>query len=93
MKRTNTFVSIVQKAVSAATPVTSEPPHIRARHEAENADKLYRVAVRKLDRQRLGLEEKTEETLKALQRWELDRLRAVDTGQCFDYLVYLLSSC
>jgi hypothetical protein len=81
MKRTNTFVSIVQKAVSAATPATSEAPHVRARIEAENADTLYRVAVRKLDRQRLGLEEKIEETFKALQRWEMDRLRAVSTGQ------------
>jgi len=35
--------------------------------------------VRKLDRQRLGLEERVEETLKSLQKWELDRLRAVKT--------------
>lgn len=85
MKRTNTFVSIVQKAVSATSPAASEPPHVRARLEAENADKLYRVAVRKLDRQRLGLEEKIEETLKALQRWEMDRLRAVNTGRFSRY--------
>ncbi|KAF8584019.1 hypothetical protein K439DRAFT_1653298 [Ramaria rubella] len=79
LKRTNTFVSIVQKAVNVATPTTSEPLHIRVRHEAENSDRVYRVAVRKLDRQRLGLEEKIEETLKAMQRWEMDRLRTVKT--------------
>ena len=37
--------------------------------------------MRKLDRQRLGLEERVEETLKTLQKWELDRLRAVKTGE------------
>ena len=92
IKRTNTFVSIVSRAVSAANSGASgEPPHIRARHEAEDADKIYRVAVRKLDRQRLGLEEKIEETLKALQRWELDRLRAVKTGLFFCLLIPVYS--
>jgi len=33
-----------------------------------------------LDRQRLGLEEKIEDTLKTLQRWETERLRAVKTA-------------
>lgn len=60
--------------------MTSESFHVRARNEAEIADKLYRVAVRKLDRQRLGLEEKIEETLQALQKWEMDRLRSVNMG-------------
>ena len=53
---------------------------IRARREAEQADQEYRVAIRKLDRQRLGLEERIEDVLKTLQKWELDRLRAVKTG-------------
>ncbi|KAF8511843.1 hypothetical protein BU17DRAFT_96904 [Hysterangium stoloniferum] len=78
MKRTSNLVSIVQKAVTAAS--NAEPLHIRARHDAEDADKVYRVAVRKLDRQRLGLEEKIEDTLKTLQRWETERLRAVKTA-------------
>lgn len=77
MKRSNTLVSIVSKAIVDGRQ--SEPFHIRARAEAEAADKAYRVAVRKLDRQRLGLAERLEETLKTLQKWELDRLRAVKT--------------
>jgi len=35
--------------------------------------------VRKLDRQRLGLEEHIEDALKNLQRWEADRLQSVKT--------------
>nr|VWO94596.1 Ribonuclease 3 (EC (Ribonuclease III) (RNase III) [Ganoderma boninense] len=73
--RTGGFASLVSKAFSAS----GEPVHVRARREADNADKEYRTAVRKLDRQRLGLEERMEETLKTLQKWELDRLRAVKT--------------
>ncbi|KAF8920600.1 hypothetical protein CPB85DRAFT_495616 [Mucidula mucida] len=76
-KRTNTLVSIVSKALQVNQ--NGEQPHVRARHEAEEADKTYRLAIRKLDRQRLGLEERLEETLKTLQRWELERLRAVKT--------------
>ncbi|KAI0923819.1 hypothetical protein AcV5_009263 [Taiwanofungus camphoratus] len=75
-KRTTTFASLVSKALNANG---TEPAHIRARRDAEVADKEYRVAVRKLDRQRLGLEERIEETLKTLQKWEVDRLRAVKT--------------
>lgn len=57
-----------------------EPAYLKLRHEAEQADDVYRLAVRKLDRQRLGLEERLEDTLKTLQRWETERLRAVKTG-------------
>jgi hypothetical protein len=38
------------------------------RLDADAADREYRIAVRKLDRQRLGLEERIEDTLKVLQR-------------------------
>lgn len=75
--RTSGLASLVSKAFAAS----GEPAHVRARREAETADKDYRVAVRKLDRQRLGLEERIEDTLKTLQKWELDRLRAVKSGQ------------
>ncbi|TFY64373.1 hypothetical protein EVJ58_g2657 [Rhodofomes roseus] len=75
--RTTTFASLVSKALN--TNGSAEPLHIRTRREADAADREYRVAVRKLDRQRLGLEERVEETLKTLQKWELDRLRAVKT--------------
>ncbi|KAJ6591706.1 hypothetical protein DFH09DRAFT_182307 [Mycena vulgaris] len=76
IKRTNTFVSLVSKALSNQN---AEPAYIKARNEAEEADHVFRVATRKLDRQRLGLEERIEETLKMLQRWEIERLRAVKT--------------
>lgn len=83
LKRTNNFVSLVSKALQVNS--NGEPPHIRLRQEAEDADTTYRVAVRRLDRQRLGLEERIEDTLKKLQRWELERLRAVKTGT-FEYI-------
>jgi hypothetical protein len=72
-------VNVVTKALNSNAQ--TEPAHIRLRGEAEEADKIYRVAVRKLDRQRLGLEERIEETLKTLQRGEMERLRAVKTGK------------
>lgn len=78
--RTTTIASLVSKALNANGNGNNEPPHIRARREADTADRDYRITVRKLDRQRLGLEERVEETLKTLQKWELDRLRAVKTG-------------
>ncbi|KAF5388647.1 hypothetical protein D9757_004791 [Collybiopsis confluens] len=77
LKRTNTFFNVVTKALN--TNQSSEPVYLKARHDAEDADKAYRVAVRQLDRQRLGLEERLEDTLKTLQRWELERLRAIKT--------------
>ncbi|PFH51886.1 hypothetical protein AMATHDRAFT_58092 [Amanita thiersii Skay4041] len=77
IKRTNNFVNLVSKALN--NNPNGEPAYLRARHEAEEADKAYRVAVRKLDRHRLALEERLEETLKTLQRWEMERLRAVKT--------------
>ncbi|KZV71565.1 hypothetical protein PENSPDRAFT_734057 [Peniophora sp. CONT] len=74
-KRSNKFLNVVSKALTN----DKEPPHVRARIEAEAADRTYRIAIRKLDRQRLGLEERIEEALKNLQRMEMDRLRAVKT--------------
>ena len=79
-KRTANFASLVTKALN--TNPTGEAPYVRARREAEAADQEYRTAVRSLDRQRLGLEERIEDALKRLQQWELDRLRAVKTGEC-----------
>ncbi|KAJ6621349.1 hypothetical protein B0H10DRAFT_2432380 [Mycena sp. CBHHK59/15] len=76
IKRTNTFVNLVSKALSTQN---AESAYMKARHEADDADNAFRVATRKLDRQRLGLEERIEETLKMLQRWEIERLRAVKT--------------
>jgi hypothetical protein len=77
LKRSGTFVNMVTKAINAQN--SNDPPHIRARQEADAADQAYRTGVRKLDRQRLALEERIEEVLKTLQQWETDRLRAVKT--------------
>jgi hypothetical protein len=77
LKRSGTFANLVQRAMASNN--NQEPPYVKARHEADEADREYRIGVRKLDRQRLGLEERIEETLKTLQRWEADRLRAVKT--------------
>ncbi|KAG9223920.1 hypothetical protein CCMSSC00406_0004464 [Pleurotus cornucopiae] len=77
MKRTGNFANLVSKALNANP--NGEPAYVRARREAEEADKAYRIAVRRLDRQRLGLEDKIEENLKTLQRWESERLSAVKT--------------
>jgi len=84
LKRTGTFVNLVSKALNANAH--GEPSYIKARHDAQDADKIYRVAVRKLDRQRLGLEERLEDTLKTLQRWEMERLSAVKTGPFIPFL-------
>ncbi|CAA7267405.1 unnamed protein product [Cyclocybe aegerita] len=78
LKKTGNFVSLVSKALNNSGN-SSEPAHIRARQEADEADRTYRVAVRRLDRHRLGLEERIEDTLKVLQHWESERLRAVKT--------------
>lgn len=78
-KRTGNFVSLVSKALNNSA--NSEPSYIRARSDADDADKAYRIGVRKLDRQRLALEERIEDALKLLQRMESERLRAVKTGK------------
>lgn len=75
-KTSGTLVDIVSKAWASS----AEPPFIRRRREATNAETEYRKAVRSLDRHRLKLEERIEESLKALQTWESDRLHAVKSG-------------
>ena len=79
VKRAGGFASLVTKALQSNP--NAEAPHVKARREAEAADQEYKTAVRNLDRQRLGLEERIEDTLKKLQQWEIDRLRAVKTGK------------
>lgn len=77
VKRSGTLASFVSSIIP--TGVSGEPPHIKARADAVEASQTYRTTVRQLDRRRLGLEERIEETLKTLQKWEIDRLRAVKT--------------
>jgi hypothetical protein len=87
LKRSNTIVNMVNKALNAA-PANVELAHVRARHEAEDADKLYRVAVRTLDRRRLMLEEKIENTLKMLRKWESERLKGIKSSKCTHIVVF-----
>ena len=79
VKRSNNLFSVVSKALNTTAGGGAEPPYVRARADADAADRAYRVAVRKLDRQRLALEERIEDALKTLQTWEAERLRAVKT--------------
>lgn len=60
---------------------SGEPAFVQKRKEAEATEKEYQIAVKKLDRQRLALEERIDDTLKLLQRWESERLRALKTGK------------
>jgi hypothetical protein len=78
LKRSGTLANFVMKQIKSGN---TQPPHVRAREEAIEADETYRQGVRQLDRQRLALEDRIEESLKLLQRWELERLRAVKDGK------------
>ena len=78
VKQSSAFANFVMKQIKASND--SQPPHVRARIEADEADEAYRQGVRRLDRLRLSLEDHIEESLKLLQRLETDRLRAVKTG-------------
>lgn len=73
------LVKAVQNATAPGPP--EELPYIKARREAGAADQGYRKAIKQLDQHRCAVEERIDETLKALQRWELDRLKAVKTGR------------
>lgn len=57
----------------------NETPSMRLHREAREADEKYKVAVRKLDELRCGLEEAIFLHLKFLERCELDRLKAIKT--------------
>ncbi|CAE6481960.1 unnamed protein product [Rhizoctonia solani] len=78
MKRSGTVMNFIQRAVKNVN-APAEPPHIRARNEADAAERAYRTGIRALDKQRLAVEEKVEEALKVLNKWEIERLRAVKT--------------
>ena len=74
----NTFLSVFSKVLTASS--SGEPLRVRARHGAGMADGEHRIAVRsKPDRQRLGLEERSEDTLRVPQRREAGHLQAVKT--------------
>lgn len=77
IKNSGTFANFVMKQIKT----NAQPPHVRARQEAQEADTVYRTAIRRADRERLALEDRIEATLKLLQRWEMERLRAVKDGE------------
>lgn len=79
LKRSKTFFSAVQQVVAGEK--SGEPAFVQKRKDAEATEKDYQIAVKKLDRQRLALEERIDDTLKLLQRWESERLRALKTGK------------
>jgi hypothetical protein len=69
----------VASYLARSLKASTEPPHRKARITADEANEKYRTSVRKLDRQRLALEDRIEAALKQWYIWELDRLRAVKT--------------
>ena len=58
-------------------PRPNETVNEKLRREAQEADERYKAAIRKLDLLRCGLEESMMETLKHLEKCELDRLHAI----------------
>ena len=78
LKRSGTLANFVMKQIKNTN---NAPPYVKARQDAHEADEAYKNAVRLLDRQRLALEDRIEETLKLLQKWELDRLRIIKDGK------------
>lgn len=55
----------------------NETPAEKLRREAREADDRYKVAVKKLDALRCGLEESMIDHMKFMERCELDRLKAI----------------
>ncbi|TKY88382.1 hypothetical protein EX895_002734 [Sporisorium graminicola] len=88
LKRTGTISAFVSSAVekmpapikaAVGGVVSAESRHIRLRRDADNAEKVYEEAVRNLDRTRCQVEEVLFEHYGLTQRWEADRIRAVQS--------------
>lgn len=88
LKRSGTISAFVSSAVekmpaplkaAVGGVVSAEPRHIRLRREADNAEKVYEEAVRNLDRTRCQVEQVLFEHYRLTQRWEADRIRAVQS--------------
>ncbi|PWZ01952.1 hypothetical protein BCV70DRAFT_198230 [Testicularia cyperi] len=86
LKRAGTISAFVNSAVdkmpapikaAVGGVVSGEPRHVRLRRDADNAEKVYEEAVRNLDRTRCHVEETLFEHYGLTQRWESDRIRAV----------------
>ncbi|EST08156.1 Rho GTPase-activating protein domain protein [Kalmanozyma brasiliensis GHG001] len=88
LKRTGTISALVSSAVekmpapikaAVGGVVSGEPRHFRLRRDADNAERVYEEAVRNLDRTRCQVEEVLFEHYALTQRWEVDRIRAVQS--------------
>lgn len=88
LKRSGTISAFVNSAVekmpaplkaAVGGVVSAEPRHARLRRDADNAEKVYEEAVRNLDRTRCQVEEVLFEHYGLTQRWEADRIRAVQS--------------
>ncbi|GAC94685.1 potential GTPase activator [Pseudozyma hubeiensis SY62] len=88
LKRSGTISAFVNSAVekmpapikaAVGGVVSAELRHLRLRRDADNAEKVYEEAVRNLDRTRCHLEEVLFEHYGLTQRWEADRIRAVQS--------------
>ncbi|KAJ1021109.1 hypothetical protein NDA16_003895 [Ustilago loliicola] len=88
LKRSGTISALVSSAVekmpaplkaAVGGVVSAEPRHTRLRREADNAEKVYEEAVRNLDRTRCQVEQVLFEHYGLTQRWEADRIRAVQS--------------
>lgn len=88
LKRSGTISALVSSAVekmpaplkaAVGGVVSAEPRHTRLRRDADNAEKVYEEAVRNLDRTRCQVEEVLFEHYGLTQRWEADRIRAVQS--------------
>ncbi len=88
LKRTGTISAFVSSAVekipaplkaAVGGVVSAEPRHLRLRRDADAAEKVYEEAVRNLDRTRCQVEEVLFEHYGLTQRWEVDRIRAVQS--------------
>ena len=88
LKRSGTISAFVTSAVdkmpapikaAVGGVVSAESRHIRLRRDADNAEKVYEEAVRNLDRTRCQVEEVLFEHYGLTQRWEADRIRAVQS--------------
>ncbi|KAJ9475768.1 Rho-GTPase-activating protein RGD2 [Pseudozyma hubeiensis] len=88
LKRSGTISAFVNSAVekmpapikaAVGGVVSAEPRQLRLRRDADNAETVYEEAVRNLDRTRCQLEEVLFEHYGLTQRWEADRIRAVQS--------------
>lgn len=88
LRRTSTISALVHNAVEKMPAplkaavggiASAEPRHTRLRRDADNAEKVYEESVRNLDRTRCQVEEVLFEHYGLTQRWEADRIRAVQS--------------